>query len=190
MSSQMLTGRPLPEEVIQLSLKLSEKSIEPEKALAGYFSDSLDVVKAQSKYLAVARGAKAVDQTITADKIFEEVPILKEPNVLWPNVLHDSSGHLVLHWIAQTINVVFVRQSDYYEVAMWDSRSMLAEPSPISQEEFVEKLVSVFKVMSSMGEKTPVRWKEIFSERAKEAKQQILQSEEASFNEIVSPKAR
>jgi hypothetical protein len=88
----------------------------------------------------------------TCEQILEEVPIWLFKDFVWPYVMHNAEGQVILLWKADGITIRFERKTDdSYEAQMY-TKSGLSANSPrkrLSVEEFISQFVDVYSTINS-----------------------------------------
>lgn len=133
------------------------------KMLESYLSDALFVVKAQSEsFYSIG--------SVSVDDLKQELPFLFGMDGLWPNVLHDQKGHLVLHWLWGSMHVRAVRVGkNEYSFEMW-SGIPEGKSEKVNRKKFMNYLAFFFVAMKAQSFSSKGEWQPFMVNAARKAR--------------------
>lgn len=154
-------SQPVHEQVRVLSSHHDAKS--SVELLEDYLDDCIEILKIQSEFSVPL-------EEVSVEDLKKELIFMFHENLIWPNVLHDQRGNLVLHWIWDDLHVRAVRLSGKgYNFKLWRDGT-IKKSKKIKQAEFLQTLTIYMVKMSELAYSTKDEWQSIFKTQAWKAR--------------------
>lgn len=127
-----------------------------------YLEHSISELKIQAEYF----GYKI---RVDSGQLLKELPVWESEDVVWPNILHNGEGGVVLHWVANSLNLRIERYADArFKIQSWHSLNILNEieseqDSGFDPEYYLREVVPA--VYAAIAKEYHPDWKSFFEPR-------------------------
>jgi len=121
-----------------------------------YLEHSLEVLNKKS----LESGGKSI--TVTAEEILEEIPVWRLPNFVWPFLLHNHEGEIILLWSMSGIIIRWERiRKGLYCGEMFSKKAIMeaTEPKSVRAPKFVREFIEVYHDLSKLAFEKNIDWK-------------------------------